>query len=444
LKRLNRLLIAVVLVAIVLTTWVLVFGAQSDSAKQATLIAQAAEYTRRGIFFDAAPLLEEAAGYDTARTAEVERLLKDVYLELIDKGGFRQKYIDLLGMQMRRPTATFEVFHELASFYFGGSRYEDAFDILKDGIARTGSDELVVLYEANRYIYRIGYNSYEDVTAISGSTIGVCNDELWGVATSKGELFIPCEYERISTFSAGRAFVQRSGEIFAVDSANNRRALLLWDEDGFPGQVSEFGNYANDRLTLKIDGKWYRATGSLVFRTKPFDWIGMHSDSHAAVIHEGKWGVIDLEANLVIPAEYDGIIMDELGRCYRQGAVFVRQGGAVHLLADGERVGDAYDDAKPFGVEGYAAVKKNGLWGFIDTSGEVVIPYQFEDAQSFGQHLAAVRVGEFWGYISLGGKIVIEPEFLQAKGFGNGSAPVLTERGWRFITLIQYMEGASL
>jgi hypothetical protein len=73
-----------------------------------------------------------------------------------------------------------------------------------------------------------------------------------------------------------------------------------------------------------------------------------------------------------------------------------------------------------------------------------MIDFRFDDALSFGQHLAAVKQGDFWGYISLKGDIVIEPVFLEAKSFSNGSAPVLTERGWNFITLLEYKRGASL
>jgi hypothetical protein len=136
--------------------------------------------------------------------------------------------------------------------------------------------------------------------------------------------------------------------------------------------------------------------------------------------------------------------MDELGQSCAQGAVFVKKGNSVCLFVDGSQVGEAYDDAKPFGREGYAAVKKNGKWGFIDTSGDIKIGCQFDDALSFGQHLAAIKRDGFWGYISLYGKIVIEPVFLQAKSFADGSAPVLTERGWRFISLLEYSKGAGL
>jgi len=70
--------------------------------------------------------------------------------------------------------------------------------------------------------------------------------------------------------------------------------------------------------------------------------------------------------------------------------------------------------------------------------------FRFDDALSFGQHLAAVKQGELWGYISMAGHVVIEPVFLEARSFSNGSAPVLSERGWQFISLLEYKRGPSL
>lgn len=73
----------------------------------------------------------------------------------------------------------------------------------------------------------------------------------------------------------------------------------------------------------------------------------------------------------------------------------------------------------------------------------VQIDFQFDDALSFGQHLAAVKTGDFWGYVSLSGELVIEPLFLQAKSFSQGSAPVRTADGWQFITLLEYEKGVE-
>ena len=122
--------------------------------------------------------------------------------------------------------------------------------------------------------------------------------------------------------------------------------------------------------------------------------------------------------------------------------VFVRRGGKAILLSDGEEIA-SFDNALPF-ADGWAAVKQNGKWGFVDTQGQFLIEPQFDDALSFGQHLAAVKVGGLWGYVNVYGKIVIEPQYREVKSFHHGSAPVLTQDGWKFITLIEYEEEASL
>lgn len=99
-----------------------------------------------------------------------------------------------------------------------------------------------------------------------------------------------------------------------------------------------------------------------------FEEIGMYSDGYAPAKSGGKWGVVDLDNEWLIPPEYDQIIQDELGRCYAQQGGICPSGGAG--AADGGRPagGRGLQDARPF-ADGYAAVKKDGKWGFIDTQG---------------------------------------------------------------------------
>lgn len=436
-KRASRIVLTVGCLLIIIVSWIIVLAAKSNSEKQANLLALASEYLEDEIYIYAAPLLEEAAALNAAYTYQVETALKDVYLHLIDQGGYRRKYLSLLEKQMNRREALPEVFMEAANFYLEGSKIADACAVLRAGIAKTGSEELITLYENNRYEYRMGYETYEDVTEIYGTTIGVKREGLWGMAYSDGTLQIPCQYEKISTYSAGRVIVQKNGVIYAVDDLNNRLALL---KKG----AADFGNFTDDRVSVLTNQGWQRASGDFTIGSMVFERIGAYSGGYAAAKQNGKWGVIDRSTAWLIPAVYDRVIMDELGRSYAQGSVFVKKGDSVYLFVDGKQAEGAYEDAKPFGEQGYAAVKKNGKWGFINTAAEVIIDYQFEDARSFSQHLAAVKESEFWGYINLSGKIVIEPIFLEAKSFGEGNAPVLTERGWQFISLLEYRKGVSL
>lgn len=431
----NRILIGIGCLALLLVSWIVAVSAPSNAEKQLSLIERAEGLMRDEIYISAVPLLEEAAGYRARHTATAESMLKEAYLQMIEQQGYLRKYTSLLDRQMDREDAAPEIFFEAANFYLERSKLNDALTVLKNGMEKTGSEELAALYEKERYAYVLSRVSYEQVTALYGNTVQVMRGGAWGLAMADGTLVIPCEYDKISTYS-GRAIVKKDGVISAVDANNNRVALLH-------EAASDFKNYGNDRIGIRTDTGWRRANGALDLGAASFEEIGMYASGYVAARQNGKWGVLGMENDWLIPPEYDGIIQDELGRCCAQKAVFVRQGGDVFLFVDGKRMDGAYEDARPF-ADGYAAVRRDGKWGFIDTSGAVAIDFQFDDALSFGQHLAAVRDGELWGYISRSGAVAIEPVFLEAKSFSSGSAPVRTEKGWQFITLLEYQKGAGL
>ena len=408
-------------------SWVCALSMETDSQRQARLLAQSEAYLEDEIYILTVPLLEEAAACGGDYTAQAEEQLKEVYQQLFDQSGYRRKYTALLETQMGREDAPPEVFREAAEYYFGTGDYEEALVVLRSGIQRTGDQELNRLYEDRRYEYTFGRAAYENVTAICNGGIQVEENGKWGLAKGDGTLVIPCEYDWISTYSQGRVVVIRDGVISAIDTAGNRVALLHEEADACT-------NLADDRLAVRTDQGWKRANSSLKTAAPLFEEIGMYQDGHAAARQDGKWGVIDESGAWVIQPQYDDVLRDELGRCWSQGAVFVRQGQEVLLLVDGEETAGGFEDARPF-ADGYAAVKRDGLWGFLDRTGQVVLDFQYEDALSFGQHLAAVRTGSFWGYISRTGELVIPAQFLAARSFSGGSAPVQTAEGWQFITL---------
>jgi WG containing repeat len=68
-------------------------------------------------------------------------------------------------------------------------------------------------------------------------------------------------------------------------------------------------------------------------------------------------------------------------------------------------------------------------YGYIDASGNVVIPTEFEDTTRFEEGFAAVRQNKRWGYADRTGKVVIAPQWASAGVFSEGYAQVtLNER----------------
>lgn len=84
------------------------------------------------------------------------------------------------------------------------------------------------------------------------------------------------------------------------------------------------------------------------------------------------------------------------------------------------------EDAGPF-AEGRAAIKVNGVWGFVDRSGHMVIAPRFNDGDPFsgGVTNAEDDKTHMEGYLDPQGKWVIAPQFETAFSFVSGIAAVV-------------------
>jgi len=431
-------LLAGVFLVILCVSLFAVATSSPPSMRQRELITEAENFLEDGIYIFARPLLQDAAAISAEYTWEAQALLKKVYLALDD----HRNYIALLETMMASPNATPELFLDAAEYFVSRRRIDNAFEVLHIGLARFDTDDygfeaLDDFYESIRYAFELRRNFFEDVTLTYNGFIQVMRDGLWGIATYSGTLRIPYMYDSVSTVSQGRVIAIYGDVIHAVDLANRRIALLHED-------AQEIGNLSANRISLMRNNAWIWATGELQAGQREYEELGMYSGGFAAAKVNGRWGLINVNQDTVIPFEHDGIVTDELGRAFAQNAVFIRENDGVTLFIGNQRTDIHFDDARPFNTTGYAAVKRNGLWGFIDSRGEIVFEPQFEDARSFSQHLAGVRIENYWGYISHRGEVVIEPMFLEARDFYNGSAPVRTMQGWRFVTLLEYRRRLGL
>jgi len=68
------------------------------------------------------------------------------------------------------------------------------------------------------------------------------------------------------------------------------------------------------------------------------------------------------------------------------------------------------------------------LCGYVDKkSGQTLIPFKFEEASPFSDGLAAVKSHDIWGYIDTTGSMVIDPRFELAGAFTSGHAEVVID-----------------
>lgn len=90
--------------------------------------------------------------------------------------------------------------------------------------------------------------------------------------------------------------------------------------------------------------------------------------------------------------------------------------------------------------DGFALVQRNGLWGYIDTKGDEVIPCIYKGTEygnygfDFSEGMAVIidKNGKY-GYINTKGEIVIKPQFQQAGSFSESVASVYLDGKLNFI-----------
>ena len=100
-------------------------------------------------------------------------------------------------------------------------------------------------------------------------------------------------------------------------------------------------------------------------------------------------------------------------------------------FVEGERPTNL-EECKMF-KEGLAAVKKNGKWGFIDKTGKIVFPIEYDWVRSFSEGLAAVEKNRKWGFVDKTGKVVVPMEYDEVWDLREGLVTVMKWGMWGFV-----------
>ncbi len=147
---------------------------------------------------------------------------------------------------------------------------------------------------------------------------------------------------------------------------------------------------------------------------------------------EGKWGMVNRQAEELIPCRYDGVeFLENTNNRIVRVSVREPKYGLIDTLGQ-LAVNAVYDEIGSFS-EGRLAVRRNGLWGFVDPNGLEVIPCRFREVQNFSEGLAAVKLGRFWGYIDKQGNTEIDFQYTRAGNFREELAWVYNNEGAGYI-----------
>jgi hypothetical protein len=273
--------------------------------------------------------------------------------------------------------------------------------------------------------------------------------ELCGVFASTGEEIYPCAYNYIQRVAKNRVYLARYESDEGKKSLNYVAALgdlegnLLTDfvfsyvqsDDYETGLLFGVYDYALDKVAI-LDAETceplmeFPAKCNFAGASVAADTF-MLMDYHTRVVtlysisalREGKAEPLDTLKDFSYMRSYDkdsGI-----------GLFVLQDGSAAFFGGNGsfETVRVNRVDSTPYIGEVMIPVMVDGLWGYADATGSIVLPLQYDYAQPFSNGFAAVAVNGLFGYIDAAGTMMIEPQFVEASAFAAGFAVVKDAKG---------------
>jgi len=187
-----------------------------------------------------------------------------------------------------------------------------------------------------------------------------------GFIDASGKVVVAPRYDFAGTFVDGVALVREKGSFLYID-ADGTQAI--------PNKYPYAGNFSNGLA----------AVGSGAFADGGDDRYGYPPYSF-----RGTFGYIDRDGDLVIPFKFG------LAGEFSEGRAAV---GVGSLYYEHKRV----RACKPYTVTSRGF---RGKFGYIDTTGNMVIPPVYEEARAFSNGLALVRRGGKYMYIDRNGVTV--------------------------------------
>lgn len=329
-----------------------------------------------------------------------------------------------------------EAYDSLIDAYVIDKKYERVFDILEVAEKRSIDSEYIRETRSRlAYLTKLGYDTFKDVGVFSQNACPVMNDKaVWCYISHTGSKMTKYEYISAGPFTTSgfAPVVSKDGEAFFIDKDNDQVTEI--DE-----RFSRLGPWVSDVFPAEgKDGKYYLVDRNNEILSEPYDYVSAINSGVAVAKSGNQWIKINASGAPIGGQAYTEIILDDREFFNRNERYFAKEGDLFALYnLEGDIVsGERFDDAKLFVDKGYAAVKKDGKWGFVNTDGNLVIQPAYDDARSFSNDLAAVKIGDKWGFINPEGALVIEATFDDAKDFtAKGTCFVKTEELWRLLML---------
>ncbi len=276
--------------------------------------------------------------------------------------------------------------------------------------------------------------SYDVILPGSGDYLVVSKEGDFGIYNyKKKELTVDLLYRDVEIFPSGFATVkdkkERWGLIQLSKTANDNNIL--------PFQFYKM-IYLNDRYLSIVDAN--NQCGVFDVLEKRFvidcqyDTRITMQDEVFVIRHQAQYGLFDQKGGIVLPFQKQHFKLNP-----EHHLVSIRRNNSTLLFNTETLEYQSELEFETFPIvfeHGFALVQKNGKFGFLAISGQMITALEYSNASTFNEFgFAKVEQNGTWGVIDQTGKIVLPLQFSSKE-----NCPTLYQNGW----YLEYLNADSV
>lgn len=369
----------------------------------------------------------------SAQKKEIDHMLKkaESYAaqELYDKAA--DVYNEILFIEDR-----VEYYLDVIDMYYDADDYEDSESWCEVALRKYPKE--VRVYERCMRVY-IKQEEYSDAYSIADEFDGreLTSKKMEDFKKSIEYVYqeTPILYDEVLQPSSGYANVSDDEKWGIITVQGKRKVKTEYEKLGF---------FANELLAVcDTKGNWYfmNENGEYVYNIsksvggKVTD-VGLYNEELVSICVDGVYAYYDINFQKQSDSyEYAGT--------FNGGVAAVKKDGKWKLI---NSTGDAVtktsyeeiilDERGICCVKDRIFVKSDEEYILVDKTGKRIGQESFESAKLFsGEDYAAIMRGDLWGFVDISGKTIIEPKYQDAKSFSMGLAAVCDDNLWGYINV---------
>lgn len=219
---------------------------------------------------------------------------------------------------------------------------------------------------------------YDNIIAIDETFLKVQKGNRWGIIISTGQIITEPVYHSVDSFD---------GKCFVVTKPDETKGwgYLSGKLDNAGRRVSEVISQINNGFSItKSFEKYGLEKDGVIIIPHMYETLSYWGDDKYIAQKDNKFGIVDNKNKVLINFEYSSITPLEAGRST------IKKGTLQHDIDSNLNM---LEDIVINLQEGYKKIKLGGKWGILNSGGEIIVDYLYDEISTFRGRLVGIING---------------------------------------------------